>query len=831
MSLNTLTDITIPRGPHNYDIRCYDLYVDGSIIGGGTGGASASDFNYALSDPGNGKIDIYGLCKDYNGGVTGQTLLVLGEFNQHLHYSDALNNRIEITDDGSNGVNIIRSGASGTNHIPFKIIQNQNVLDMSDIELYLGKETSTAVGKLSIDNSSILIEDSSIATTQKGLVEVSQLSVRQEVLNSTSVLSQAVLTSGEYKVILPSGTGTSGSCILNLDSTLALPKADITTYASPIGDASSLVLTPEEFSLSSNYSGVNRTISCDQGVYKITNLPPQSAPDVITVNPVSGVIGYGAGSAVTSLSLIGNPVHAFVNNTGALQYRGMISPSNTINYNVTPTNIEMETIQVPMQPTQLGSAYGFQDTGSLINNLGYDNNSTITRGNVIAQVVPTSLSGDRSNVIASVSTLQGTNNIIDSNVIISADTSEVQNVTKSTLIGQSFTNSNDYDHCLYLGDMSHTIPNSHSMCINTDYYGSSIQMAKESAYFGFGQNNLTINNNECHLDFRCPDLFYHDLAQSNTPNILFYDNTNGKITYDALPSITGPTGASGISITGPTGAPGVSITGPTGANSANATLINYQALNTISGNNNIVQIQSSDETSSVSCTPNITQVYSDDLIQINSGSANIEITNLPNTTTPNVIYYDSTSKQISYGAVSNSNGSIDFGITPITVPNSQVETNFQVLTVPANTITAVGDIIKYHCEGSSTWSASTISIPWFRLRIQQGLTQFETMFVAQEYNTGAFGTGSGDWSIDAYFIVNSIAVTDAILSTGVHFEMLNRCGSNNVVFSGWHDTNHDANQLIDPLDISSPIDIYASVATNIFGNCTVTSQWAKCWKQ
>lgn len=346
MSLNTLTDITIPRGPHNYDIRCYDLYVDGSIIGATGVGPDPSDFNYALSDPGNGKIDIYGLCKDYNGGVTGQTLLVLGEFNQHLHYSDALNNRIEITDDGSNGVNIIRSGASGTNHIPFKIIQNQNVLDMSDIELYLGKETSTAVAKLSIDNSSILIEDSSKSTTQKGLVEVSQLSVRQEVLNSTSVLSQSVLTSGEYKVILPSGTGTSGSCILNLDSTLALPKADITTYASPIGDASSLVLTPEEFSLSSNYSGVNRTISCDQGVYKITNLPPQSAPDVITVNPVSGLIGYGAGSAVTSLSLIGNPVHAFVNNTGALQYRGMISPANTINYNVTPTNIEMD-VNVP----------------------------------------------------------------------------------------------------------------------------------------------------------------------------------------------------------------------------------------------------------------------------------------------------------------------------------------------------------------------------------------------------------------------------------------------------------------------------------------------------
>ncbi len=301
-------------------------------------------------------------------------------------------------------------------------------------------------------------------------------------------------------------------------------------------------LNCEIFSIGNvDIQGGNVLVNPGAGNLKIFNLPNVTTPNVLYYNSSTNNVSYSPA--------ISGP-------TGPTGATGPIGPTGDIGPNV------------PMQPLVIGSAFGFQDNGSLINNLGYDNNATLTRGNVIAQGVPSSLTGDKSNVINSVNTLQGSNNIIDSNVIISADTSEVQNVNRSTLIGQSFTNSNDFDHCMYIGDMTNTTPNNYSMCLNTNYYGSPVQMAKESAYFGFGRNSLTLNNNECHFDFRAPDLYYHDLAQSNTPQMLFYDNATSKITWDSLAVLpsgaTGPTGATGF--TGPTGIKGV--TGPTGTNGA-----------------------------------------------------------------------------------------------------------------------------------------------------------------------------------------------------------------------------------------------------------------------
>lgn len=194
----------------------------------------------------------------------------------------------------------------------------------------------------------------------------------------------------------------------------------------------------------------------------------------------------------------------------------------------------------PMEPTTLGIAYGKQDpSGDSRNIFGYGCDASVTRGNVIAQGIPTgNLTGDKSNVIASFNTLQGTNNIIDSNVIVSGDGSEVQNVNRSTLIGQGFQNPNDYNNSLYIGDMINTTPKNYSMCLNTNYYGGTIEMANESAYIGFAGNNITLNPNEVHLDFRAPKLYYHDLGQASTPNALFYDPSTSRISHDTLPNNT-----------------------------------------------------------------------------------------------------------------------------------------------------------------------------------------------------------------------------------------------------------------------------------------------------
>lgn len=550
MSLNTLTDITNPRGPHNFDIRCYDLYVDGAIIGGVTG-STPTDFNYATTDPGNDKINIFGLCKNFNGGFnggfTGQTVLAVDSFGQYLHYQDALNNIINITNNGAIGENEIISGKQGSYHIPLKLFQNQNTISMSDNALNLEKDTGTHILTVELDAGSVLIENQTVGNSISAKVEVTPTLILQEISNSLGELTRTALTNEEYKVIVPN-SGTTGGIIFSLDTSLATPTVNL-TIADNLINNSSLVQTADEVKLQSNYGGVFHKFAIDQGVFKLTNLPLQPATEIVTVNQITGALGYAVGSSVQSLTLLGNPVHAFVNNTGALQYRGIVSPLNTITYNVTPTNIEMDVNFppiLPMNPQILGSSFGFQDQGSLINNLGYNNNATLTRSNVIAQDVPNSLSGDKSNVICSANTLQSTNNIMNSNVFISSDTSELGNVNRSNIVAQGLNNNINYEQCTYVGDMLNTQPSDLSTCFNNNQFGENIVMNTQSVYFGSGATPLTVNTNEFHFDYKCPNWFYHDLQQGSSTNILYFDPVSHQILHSVLPvSPTGPTGPIG----------------------------------------------------------------------------------------------------------------------------------------------------------------------------------------------------------------------------------------------------------------------------------------------
>lgn len=64
----------------------------------------------------------------------------------------------------------------------------------------------------------------------------------------------------------------------------------------------------------------------------------------------NGHIKHGP-PVTTSVALIGNPIHQFVTGgDGNLDFRGMYSPNNTIAFNPTATNIEME-VNIPTGPT------------------------------------------------------------------------------------------------------------------------------------------------------------------------------------------------------------------------------------------------------------------------------------------------------------------------------------------------------------------------------------------------------------------------------------------------------------------------------------------------
>jgi collagen type VII alpha len=217
----------------------------------------------------------------------------------------------------------------------------------------------------------------------------------------------------------------------------------------------------------------------------------------------------------------------------------------------------------PMAPTVFGSIYGNQtNTENFIGN----NNNALSgagqRSNVIGSDLP-GFNTDESNVIVSYQNLStATNTYSRSNIMLSGDSSEISESTNSHIYANSLNaGSLSMNNCLYIGNMANTTPADGSICINNNEYGNTINMAKESVYIGSGQNAITLGNNECHLDFKCPKLFYHDLGGGVFSDSLYYDSASGKIAYGASPAgITGPAGP-----TGPTGANGTNgATGPTG---------------------------------------------------------------------------------------------------------------------------------------------------------------------------------------------------------------------------------------------------------------------------
>lgn len=578
MSLTSLTDIDLPKnGSKGSSLRVYDLYVDGSIIPSPGGSITPAALqpqinNSRIETPGNNKLNIYGL----RHGPEGDSEIVVGLSANEIYMHDAVFD------------NTIATNVSGV-----QIESNNGNIELAADQLVDIKGTATSGDTINIGD----VSGNTIRTNVSGGIFL------ESDLNITSIVPssspQTSYSQNSTKVTINAGnSGTTGTSIdLNKTGVLQIKSSDVgipqnnielTLDSTQTGGRANLLLTDtandekSELYLDANTARIsNYSLPGTYYSYRVFNEnhfidnliidPSPTAHQMLYINQATGQI-YRANkpSSVSGVTLVGNPIHQFVTGgDGELDFRGMISPNNTITFNPTSTNIEMEAIQPgAMQPTTLGTAYGYQDTGSLLNNLGYDNNSQLTRGNVIAQGVPTSLTGDKSNVIASVNTLQATNNITNSNVIVSGDGSELQTVDRSTIIGQGFSNPNDFNNCIYIGDMLNTTPNNYSMCLNTNYYGSPIQMAKESAYFGFGKNNLTLNNGECHFDYGAPNLYYHDLATGTSSNVLYYDNTNGKITYDVP---------------------------------ANATQIQHQVPDTTHGGNIISVIGNSSESSKITC--------------------------------------------------------------------------------------------------------------------------------------------------------------------------------------------------------------------------------------
>jgi hypothetical protein len=171
---------------------------------------------------------------------------------------------------------------------------------------------------------------------------------------------------------------------------------------------------------------------------------------------------------------------------------------------------------------------------------------------------------------------------------------------------------------------------------------------------------------------------------------------------------------------------------------------------------------------------------------------------------------------------------IGYDVTPVTVPDNASESNFQNVIIPANTITAVGDVIRFSCAGTSVWAAGASTV-WFRSRISGNLDTFELSYAPFSFTPA--GSSRYNWSIEGELIVTSIVAGVAKMISNIN----SKISLNNTAASATsivvQDTDHDDKLSSIGEQVTADIDLYCSLATNILGNVTATSLYTKVWKE
>jgi len=172
--------------------------------------------------------------------------------------------------------------------------------------------------------------------------------------------------------------------------------------------------------------------------------------------------------------------------------------------------------------------------------------------------------------------------------------------------------------------------------------------------------------------------------------------------------------------------------------------------------------------------------------------------------------------------------SIGYNVKPVTVPDNASESNFPNVIIPANTITAVGDIIRFSCAGTSTWATGASTV-WFRSRISGNLDTFELSYAPFSFTPA--GSSRYNWSIEGELIVTSLVAGVAKMISNIN----SKISLNNTAASATsivvQDTDHDADLSSTGEQVTADIDLYCSLATNILGNVTATSLYTKVWKE
>lgn len=246
------------------------------------------------------------------------------------------------------------------------ILQGENSINMNGVTLNIERETANTIFKVAMDNASVLMEASDKATSKRGTVEVADDFISNQVTNAGADISRVELEPGIFRADLPIA-GSPGGIINSLNTTLPTPTSSL-VVASALTNNSSFTVTPDKLELNSNYGGVNRQFRIENGQYYMTNAPVAAQTHAVGINQLTGELTI-VDNNFQSLSLVGNPIHAFANTSGNLIYRGMTSPDGSINLSVDANNINLSVASPASSPFSIanisGTTLATGTTGSL----------------------------------------------------------------------------------------------------------------------------------------------------------------------------------------------------------------------------------------------------------------------------------------------------------------------------------------------------------------------------------------------------------------------------------------------------------------------------------
>jgi len=384
-----------------------------TMVNNGDDETISTNINYSAEDT-NGKLNIFGLTSDF----VSNTRLLVGQGTDTLDFQDDFGNKININEDK---ILIEQTNTSTDNtlariaiaNLPDKV-NNPTFLDSviefkNNVLAIATQDVNSNQNKLLLEKSGITLLTNESVLIQPDVNFTTRVNYNPGVFTRTiqdganiskevvSISDNNTIMTMNYDTIFSASTSTGRSVETSLlnspgDSYFRAKTVD---QASPTLDRGELNVDLKGGYLYSyinndingvQVNGSQINITGDQiNLIGLPNIPGYA--DTLVYNQITGQVAYKPVTTVDSLTLIGNPVHAFVNTTGNLNYRGMVSPDGSVNFNVTPTNIE---ITSPNQTVTLTGDVTGSGTGSFATTIA---NSAVSSAKIANAAVTSSKIG------------------------------------------------------------------------------------------------------------------------------------------------------------------------------------------------------------------------------------------------------------------------------------------------------------------------------------------------------------------------------------------------------------------------------------------------------